>query len=95
MVKHFFGQGLENTGDPLYSHMIRWNNTSRLKHLFSDNLKKEIGSYDCLEDLRFNLPGHFGDFDPFAQAQYLEMSIFMSNYLLSSQGDRVAMASFA
>jgi asparagine synthase (glutamine-hydrolysing) len=30
--------------------------------------------------------------DPMSRAQQLEMDIFMSNYLLSSQGDRVAMA---
>jgi len=30
--------------------------------------------------------------DPLAQAQFLEITIFLSQYLLSSQGDRVAMA---
>jgi asparagine synthase (glutamine-hydrolysing) len=30
--------------------------------------------------------------DPLSRAQYTEISIFLSNYLLSSQGDRVAMA---
>lgn len=92
MLQHFFARGLAETDDPLYSHYIRWNNTSRLKHLFSAGLQKEIGSYNGLEDLRFRLPENFGTLDWFSQAQYLEMSIFMSNYLLSSQGDRVAMA---
>jgi len=30
--------------------------------------------------------------DPLSRAQYTEITIFLSNYLLSSQGDRVAMA---
>jgi asparagine synthase (glutamine-hydrolysing) len=38
------------------------------------------------------LPEGFGSVDPLAQAQFLEMDVFLSNYLLSSQGDRVAMA---
>ncbi|MHC4521194.1 MAG: asparagine synthase-related protein, partial [Planctomycetota bacterium] len=33
-----------------------------------------------------------GRLDTVGKAQYLEMMIFLSNYLLSSQGDRVAMA---
>ena len=38
------------------------------------------------------LPSGFKGWDLLAKAQYLEISIFLSNYLLSSQGDRVAMA---
>ena len=38
------------------------------------------------------LPGGFPGWDTLAKAQYLEMVLFLGNYLLSSQGDRVAMA---
>ena len=38
------------------------------------------------------LPAGFRDWPPLGQAQYLEMTVFLSQYLLSSQGDRVAMA---
>jgi asparagine synthetase B (glutamine-hydrolysing) len=34
----------------------------------------------------------FGSWDMLSKAQYLEMSVFLSGYLLSSQGDRPAMA---
>jgi asparagine synthase (glutamine-hydrolysing) len=37
------------------------------------------------------LPGDYRHWDPLSRAQYLEIAIFLSNYLLSSQGDRVAM----
>ncbi|MCZ7667327.1 MAG: asparagine synthase C-terminal domain-containing protein [Chloroflexi bacterium] len=35
---------------------------------------------------------HFEKWTPLAQAQFLEITVFMAEYLLSSQGDRVAMA---
>ncbi len=38
------------------------------------------------------LPTGFAKWHPLAQAQYLEISTFMSPYLLSSQGDRPGMA---
>ena len=48
--------------------------------------------YDPLVELKESLPGKFNKWDSLSKAQYLEMKIFMSDYLLSSQGDRVAMA---
>jgi asparagine synthase (glutamine-hydrolysing) len=39
-----------------------------------------------------SLPDAFEYWTPLARAQYLEITIFLSEYLLSSQGDRVAMA---
>ena len=38
------------------------------------------------------LPGGFEERDTLSKAQYLEDRLFLSNYLLSSQGDRMAMA---
>jgi asparagine synthase (glutamine-hydrolysing) len=91
-LKSFFGAGLDQPDDPFFSHFIRWRGTSRTKTFFSDAFKAELGDYDCWEDLRNQLPDRFDTWDYLAKAQYLEMSIFLSNYLLSSQGDRVAMA---
>jgi len=91
-LQAFFRVGLENTGDPFYSHRIRWENTKRTKTFFSEDLRNALGSYDAEEELRASLPASFSFWDPLSKAQYLEMAIFLSNYLLSSQGDRVAMA---
>jgi asparagine synthase (glutamine-hydrolysing) len=88
----FFGRGLEKTDDPIYSHLIRWENTSRLKTFFAPQITDAIGSYCGYEQVRRGLPAAYGRADSLTKAQYLEMSIFLSNYLLSSQGDRVAMA---
>ena len=48
--------------------------------------------YSCSDELRQSLPRDFGGWDYLAKAQYLESVLFLSAYLLSSQGDRVAMS---
>jgi asparagine synthase (glutamine-hydrolysing) len=88
----FFGRGLDRVGDPLFSHLTRWDNTSRTKTFFSPELNARIGSADLYESVRQGLPERFHEQDVTGKAQYLETMIFLSNYLLSSQGDRVAMA---
>jgi asparagine synthase (glutamine-hydrolysing) len=88
----FFAKGLDKTDDPIFSHLVRWENTSRLKTFFSQELKAAIGQYCGYEQVRRSLPDAYEKWDILSKAQYLEMTIFLSNYLLSSQGDRVAMA---
>ena len=72
--------------------MIRWENTSQIKSFFSKDLLGLAGTENGFED-RFlhQLPDDFPRWDPLSRAQYTEIAIFLSNYLLSSQGDRVAM----
>jgi len=91
-LQSFFAKGLDKTDDPIYSHLIRWENTSKLKKFFSADLSSEIGSYCGYEQVRENLPEAYSRADNLSKAQYLETAIFLSNYLLSSQGDRMAMA---
>ena len=91
-LKAFFGKNLTDTCDPFYSHRLRWQNSSRCLRFFSKELLAEIGDYDPLAELTEALPTEFKSWDPFAQAQYLEIEIFLSEYLLSSQGDRMGMA---
>ena len=91
-AQSFFSTGLEKVDDPFYSHLIRWQNTSKIKTFFSKDLISEIGNYSCYEDLEKRLPASYETWDYFSKAQYLEMSVFLSNFLLSSQGERVAMA---
>ncbi len=90
--RSFFARGLENVDCPTYSHQLRWGNTSRLKGFFSDQLRGQIGEYDPTDEVTDSLPEAFHRAGRLTQAQYLEMTIFLSNYLLSSQGDRMAMA---
>lgn len=91
-LQSFFAKGLDKIDDPLFSHFIRWDSTRRIKTFFSPELAEAIGQYDGYQQVRESLPEAYEKADDFSRAQYLEMAIFLSNYLLSSQGDRVAMA---
>jgi len=88
----FFANGLKNTNDPFFSHYIRWKNTSRIKTFLSDELKAFDDTDKDYEELKQILPASFEKWDYLAKAQFIEMKLFLSNYLLSSQGDRMAMA---
>jgi len=90
-LKMFFGFRLAETSDPLYSHLLRWHNTSRIKTYFSPDLTASIGNFDPLNGMLASLPQGFDSWGDLSKAQYLEATVFMSNYLLSSQGDRMAM----
>lgn len=92
MLKMFFGYRLQDTDSPYYSHLLRWNNTSRIIGYLSDNYKSHLGSYDPMEALNSLLPADFNKYSVLQKAQWLEVKIFLSGYLLSSQGDRMAMA---
>jgi len=92
ILKMFFGYRLEDTANPLYSHLLRWNNSNHIKKHFSDHVRESVNGYDPLADLTGRLPDSFMEWSPLARAQWLETTVFMSGYLLSSQGDRMAMA---
>lgn len=92
VLKMFFGYKLEETENPYYSHLLRWHNTSRIQNYFNDDLLNGLSSYDPIDELSKNMVEDFSRFGDLAKAQYLESTIFMSGYLLSSQGDRMAMA---
>lgn len=88
----FFGWNLTETDDPLYSHLIRWQNTSRLSRLFSAELRLELSVGQGHDGVRALLPREIESWHPLSRAQFLEVLTFMTPYLLSSQGDRMAMA---
>ena len=82
-----------NTNDPYYSHRIRWDNTSHLKRLFTADFRAQMQSEDALfGELDNYLEPDRAAWHPLCRAQYLEMALFMSCYLLNSQGDRMLMA---
>ena len=87
----FFRQGLTDLESPWYSHAVRWHNNARTLRFFSDDVLQENndGHLKTMSEL---LPKAFKNWEPLARAQFLESSIFLSQYLLSSQGDRMGMA---
>lgn len=88
----FFKEGLADVAAPHYSHLIRWRNNRRTCRLFSEELARTVASQASNAVEQVGYPPQFERWGPLERAQYLEISIFLSEYLLSSQGDRVAMA---
>lgn len=89
--KAFFRVRPEDLSSPFFSHMTRWDLTAGIKRYYSSAVKAELEDFDVYSDLRGRLPVEFDGWDPFEQAQYLESTILMPGYILSSQGDRMAM----
>jgi asparagine synthase (glutamine-hydrolysing) len=92
MLLSFVGRHLAGGNDPLYSHRLRWETTAKVLELLEPGVMETMRGYDPTEELRERLPHDFGSWDALSKAQYLEMGCFLGTYLLSSQGDRVAMA---
>jgi len=90
-LRGFFRVG-QGSSDCFFSHVPRWELTARLKLLYSDQVRAELADYDVYDELKAMLPPGFARWDGFSRAQYLETAILLPGYILSSQGDRVAMA---
>ena len=88
----FFKTGLTDTELPYYSHIPRWENTSKIKSLFSNNLKSCLEKRNPVTEVESILSENIGHWDWLSKSQFVEVCTFLSGYLLSSQGDRVAMA---
>ena len=92
ILKMFYGYKLEDTDNPLYSHLLRFNNSNHIKKHFSEELTHHLMDYSSLGVLEKRLPENFNSWDQLSKSQWLETTVFMSGYLLSSQGDRMGMA---
>ena len=77
---------------PWFSHLPRWELTAKLKMFFSEEVRQGIGTSHAMERLDRALPPSFASWLPFNQAEYLEATMLLPGYILSSQGDRMAMA---
>lgn len=91
-LKEFFGVGLDNPSDPCFSHLPRWATTAQCKLFWSDDFRKRVTG-SAVERLRAALPAEIGSWHAFNRAEYMEARTLLPNYLLSSQGDRMLMAS--
>ncbi len=91
-LQNFFRAGQADTSHPFFSHLPRWELTSRLKCFFSDQTRESLRDYDALADLCQQLPPNYDRWHSFGQSQYLETMFLLPGYILSSQGDRPALA---
>lgn len=92
-VQGFFKRHLNRTDSPVYSHLLRWENTGHLKGFLSPDINAAYGGAEAfVERYTALLPPEHRTWHPLSRAQFIEIQLFLSNYLLSSQGDRMAMA---
>ncbi|MFN3694139.1 MAG: asparagine synthase (glutamine-hydrolyzing), partial [Ignavibacterium sp.] len=90
-LEAFFRLGIDEPDNPFFSHIVRWSNNSKLKNFFSEEFREKIKDYNGADEFLLKLPHDYDQWETLSKAQYLEITTFMSGYLLSSQGDRMAM----
>jgi len=91
-LRSFFHVREEDLSSQFFSHLPRWALTAKLKLFFSDRIKSETAGYNAFDEVAQDLPRCYGQWPEFCQAQYLESTQLLPGYILSSQGDRMAMA---
>lgn len=89
-LKEFFGQGINNPTLSYFSHIPRWETTSRIKGFYSSEVKDNLVS-NAITTFESTLPDNFHKLHSFNKSQYIEAKTLMSGYLLCSQGDRMLM----
>jgi asparagine synthase (glutamine-hydrolysing) len=90
--QRFFGRHLTEVDDPLYSHRIRWENTAWTRRLLASDVRDAGDAGRFVDAGRMEFPSGWSSWTDLSRAQWLEIETFLSPYLLSCQGDRVAMA---
>jgi asparagine synthase (glutamine-hydrolysing) len=90
-LRAFFHARPEDLSSPFFSHLPRWKLTQQIRGLLARDARAEVLRHDPLEELRGRLPAAYAHWHPFARAQYLESTILLPGYILSSQSDRPAM----
>jgi asparagine synthase (glutamine-hydrolysing) len=88
----FYRPYLACNDDRYFSMAVRWEAGRSLENYLSAELQSFLMGYNAVAELDRWLPEEFDDADPIERAQWVEMQTLLSNYLLSSQGDRMSLA---
>ncbi len=88
----FFSEGAQHQHEPWFAHIPRMTTTRRALQFFRPELQAQLSGTDPYRALAATLPADIEKWLPMGRDQYVEAHTLMSGYLLSSQGDRVAMA---
>ena len=91
-LKAFFQVRPQDLNSPFFSHLPRWELTSKLKAFLTPDVLAATYDSDPMAEAESLLPEPFGRWNGFSQAQYLETTGLLPGYILSSQGDRMTMA---
>jgi asparagine synthase (glutamine-hydrolysing) len=92
LILDFYRPTLMNVDDRHYAMSVRWSNGKALEPCFSREARDLAGSYNATAELDRWLPAHYDQADDVERAQAIEHMTLLGNYLLSSQGDRMALA---
>lgn len=88
----FFAADLGNTASPFYGHVQRWATTRRLRTFLSADARAAVADCAAEQELGSLLPDGMANWSGLSRDQCVEANTLLYGYLLSSQGDRVAMA---
>lgn len=88
----FFQRDLDPE-DPAVSHRPRWSSTSAILSMMTPEARGLMRDSDVEADLISRMPSSSEHWNALSRAQWLEMTTLLPGYILSSQGDRMLMAS--
>jgi len=89
-AKQFFATDVHPESDLFYAYRPRWKNGQFLNRFLSDDCKSP--QYSPEEKILHVFADQLKGQPFFTRAQHVESKLLLANYLLSSQGDRMAMA---
>lgn len=91
-LRFYYAYNLENVHLPYYSHIMRWNGGKHILRYLNTSHQELLQKFDPFETWEQFQPHGFERWANLDKAQYIESNLFMSGYLLSTQGDRMTMA---
>jgi asparagine synthase (glutamine-hydrolysing) len=91
-LETFYKVGLNKQDRFFFSHIPRINTTSKIKEFYTQEIRESLEGHDSVDSFSKHIPDNFLNWHILCRAQYLESASLLSGYLLSSQGDRMAMA---
>ena len=92
LSQRFFTAGLDQVDQPWFAHATRLSTTQRVQSYFSPDWRAPMQGWDAQAAISHLMPEGAPQWEPMSRDQYVEAQTLMSGYLLSSQGDRPAMA---
>ncbi len=90
-LQNFFGTAIQEPDLLWFSHLPRWEMTSKCKAFFSNDMKSHLNK-DAIDRIAETFPPQMSNWHSFNRSQYIEAKSLMSGYLLCSQGDRALMS---
>lgn len=91
-ARRFFADGAEHMGRAWFAHHPRMTTTRRALRFLRPELHDQVVGWDACASIDRMMPAGWQSWDGMDRDQYVEAHTLLSGYLLSSQGDRVAMA---